>query len=719
MSMPYTTNEPEPGDSERASLMKINNLLFKGGGGVVGPQGPIGPQGPTGLQGPVGSDGPPGPTGPPGPAGTSVAAATTADFVQPAVGGDVNVALDSTAGIAQGLVLYIADASAIGGYYSVKSVAGNVATVTNLGYPVNAAPGITVVSGANVGATGPMGPQGPQGAQGVQGVQGTQGIQGPQGLQGQQGLQGDTGPTGPQGNNGPAGPAGPAGTQGPPGPKGDQGLSGPQGPQGSTGPTGAAGPQGPKGDTGSQGPIGPAGADGPAGPQGIQGVKGDKGDPGAAGPKGDLGNEDVGSIKPWPAGIPPASWDYCDGGELRRDLFPELFNVIGVTWGSGDGSTTFNKPDLRGRTIVGQGQGVGLSSRAVGQTGGEEKHKLIIGEMPIHTHIQNAHSHQIGSNGFNYATGAGGPVYSATNAPGASPWNSSSVTPTNQNTGGDQLHENMPPFGVAVWIIKISPTGGSTAQAPIADQTQNGLLRKVSGLRTDVVVGDNTCRSLPPTLLDNADKAWVTPANPFDDHFDGATLDPKWTQTITPGAIQVNTLVGSSRLLLSICSPNGTDNAGYMNYLTNPLPNVTAPFEISCKMEVAPLCWAAASAWSHSMFRLQGGSLGVEFRVGVSYSAANTGNKCIWIYGGTNFNTLLAVFYAGDFSKYFKFRYNADKSTDVLMSNDGSLWYLPMNVTGANSGFSTTAPSVCLLAMRVINLSRGFATWDWVKFVNI
>jgi len=134
-----------------------------------------GAQGPTGVQGPAGTPGTNGAMGPPGPAGTTVATTTAANYTQPAVNSTVGITLAGVGGVSPGLVLYING----GGYYTVVSVAGSVATCQNLGYPINVAPGTVVNSGANVGASGPIGPTGvagPAGSVGPTGPAGTNAV---------------------------------------------------------------------------------------------------------------------------------------------------------------------------------------------------------------------------------------------------------------------------------------------------------------------------------------------------------------------------------------------------------------------------------------------------------------------------------------------------------------------------------------------------------------
>lgn len=92
----------------------------------------------------------------------------------------------------------------------------------------------------------------------------------------------------------------------------------------------------------------------------------------------------------------PAGWLFCDGSEfLRTGAGLALFNVIGTTYGVGNGSTTANLPDLRGRVPVGApgatgriptGYFGGFSSLAIGAVGGQAIHSLEETELPPHVH---------------------------------------------------------------------------------------------------------------------------------------------------------------------------------------------------------------------------------------------------------------------------------------------------------------------------------------------
>lgn len=76
----------------------------------------------------------------------------------------------------------------------------------------------------------------------------------------------------------------------------------------------------------------------------------------------------------------------CNGAAVSRTTYAELFSMIGTSFGAGNGSSTFNLPDFRGRVFGGRGTGTALSSRALGAKDGEENHTLTISEMPAHDH---------------------------------------------------------------------------------------------------------------------------------------------------------------------------------------------------------------------------------------------------------------------------------------------------------------------------------------------
>ena len=101
----------------------------------------------------------------------------------------------------------------------------------------------------------------------------------------------------------------------------------------------------------------------------------------------------------------PAGYLATDGSAISRTTYSDLFTAIGTTWGAGDGSTTFNVPDIRGRNLIGSGAGTTTTARTVGQINGEENHTLTTAEIPAHAHSvdppstatdsQGAHTHTV------------------------------------------------------------------------------------------------------------------------------------------------------------------------------------------------------------------------------------------------------------------------------------------------------------------------------------
>jgi len=170
-----------------------------------------------------------------------------------------------------------------------------------------------------------------------------------------------------------------------------------------------------------------------------------------------------GLIAPYGDSAAPIGWLECNGGAVSREDYAALFNAIGTFYGPGDGSTTFNLPDGRGRVLVGLDASI-PDFDTMGEKHGEKDHTLTTSEMPSHTHVQNAHTHiqnshthtvfgnMAGAAGIDRRTLAATTGNDVTSAP-STPTNQN-ATPTNQNTGAGSSHNNMPPFIVIQYIIK-------------------------------------------------------------------------------------------------------------------------------------------------------------------------------------------------------------------------------------------------------------------------
>jgi microcystin-dependent protein len=159
----------------------------------------------------------------------------------------------------------------------------------------------------------------------------------------------------------------------------------------------------------------------------------------------------AGAVMPFAGNTSPAGWLLCFGQAISRTEYSALFSVLGTAYGTGDGSTTFNLPDLRGRVVAGvDNMGGTAASRltsttitggadAVGEVGGGQTHTLTTAEMPAHTH---------GSSWSQNFYSLGGT--SAVSAlPGAS------ATFTTASTGSGGAHNNVQPTMVLNYIIKV------------------------------------------------------------------------------------------------------------------------------------------------------------------------------------------------------------------------------------------------------------------------
>lgn len=101
----------------------------------------------------------------------------------------------------------------------------------------------------------------------------------------------------------------------------------------------------------------------------------------------------VGSIAWWPSMSAPAGlgWFQCDGSAVSRTTYADLFALIGTTFGVGNGTTTFNVPDLRGRLIVAYSSGE-TEYNAIGKTGGAKTVTLTLANLSLHYHYM-SHTH--------------------------------------------------------------------------------------------------------------------------------------------------------------------------------------------------------------------------------------------------------------------------------------------------------------------------------------
>lgn len=167
-------------------------------------------------------------------------------------------------------------------------------------------------------------------------------------------------------------------------------------------------------------------------------------------------DEYIGTIKTFSGTFVPQGYLPCDGRTLYVQQYAVLFAVIGNRFG-GDGRTTFNLPDLRGRFAMGMGPGPGLTPRNIAASGGDQVVSLTVSQMPNHSHTMHGLD-----GGFETYTpeNAFVPKFpSATAKFYAKRDANQELLPMDprviESTGGGQPHTNMPPYLALHFMICI------------------------------------------------------------------------------------------------------------------------------------------------------------------------------------------------------------------------------------------------------------------------
>ena len=184
----------------------------------------------------------------------------------------------------------------------------------------------------------------------------------------------------------------------------------------------------------------------------------------------------AGEVTAYAGSSAPAGWLLCYGQAVSRTTYADLYATTGDTYGSGDGSTTFNLPDLRGRVVAGQddmggvsanrltNQSGGLDGDTLGDTGGSETHTLTEAQLAQHDHGLSAasvasagvHSHIIPGNdsgepGYGAAAGAHPSLTTTTSAAGS---HTHTLSGNTDNAGSGGAHNNVQPTIILNYIIK-------------------------------------------------------------------------------------------------------------------------------------------------------------------------------------------------------------------------------------------------------------------------
>jgi microcystin-dependent protein len=161
----------------------------------------------------------------------------------------------------------------------------------------------------------------------------------------------------------------------------------------------------------------------------------------------------AGEIRMFAGDNVPSGWLACEGQELSIAEYPALYANISTLYG-GDGVSSFKLPDMRGRVLIGKGQGDGLINRTQGSKGGNETINITLEQMPVHKHD----AWLVGYNAGTTADPTGAVPGKITRQ------NQYSTPPSDLNmsdysievnyTGEGTPHQNMEPFLAVKFMIK-------------------------------------------------------------------------------------------------------------------------------------------------------------------------------------------------------------------------------------------------------------------------
>ena len=160
-------------------------------------------------------------------------------------------------------------------------------------------------------------------------------------------------------------------------------------------------------------------------------------------------NTPVGSISLFAGTTAPSGWLICDGSAVSRTTYANLFSVIGTTYGTGDGSTTFNIPNLKGKVPVGYDSS-DTNFDTIGETGGEKTHTLSVDEMPSHRHLGLAWVGDFNTQAISLNSGSAAGYHLSYGGDTVADQKNNIYT---NYAGGGQAHNNLQPYIVMNYII--------------------------------------------------------------------------------------------------------------------------------------------------------------------------------------------------------------------------------------------------------------------------
>lgn len=270
----------------------------------------------------------------------------------------------------------------------------------------------------------------------------------------------------------------------------------------------------------------------------------------------------IGSITAYGKETAPANWLICDGSEVNRNTYSDLFKVIGTKYGEGDGSTTFNLPNLKGRVPVGLDSD-DTNFGTIGKIGGEKDVTLTIDKIPEHQHGEFI-EYGDGKQPYTLASGGG------TNKNGyflnAQTTAYSGPQVLTEKTGGGQSHNNLQPYEVNNFIIKAFQSAGVVANVVKTKTESDNDVYSCNYINTSINEINNNINETKSDLSRKVATAFLT--NSISDVTSSLRLNLQGFEsttdklTLSNGGIRIG--AGISKVLISGNYFNVTSNTtGY------------------------------------------------------------------------------------------------------------------------------------------------------------
>ena len=180
----------------------------------------------------------------------------------------------------------------------------------------------------------------------------------------------------------------------------------------------------------------------------------------------------LGAILPYTAlAAPNSNFVLCYGQAISRTTYASLYALLGTAYGVGDGSTTFNIPDLRGRVVAGYdsmggssanrltGVSGGVDGDGLGNTGGSETHTLTEAQLAAHTHTavvtDPGHTHTYNEAQYTLSSTNNATSVATSNSSTASGSSTTGITVANSSTGSGTAHNNVQPTIILPYIMRV------------------------------------------------------------------------------------------------------------------------------------------------------------------------------------------------------------------------------------------------------------------------